>query len=434
MNPMTKRPGGAWRSGLAALALLAAGTPAWPNNGLNLIGFGTESVGMGGADLAVARDTTALNTNPAGIARLRGAALDVFVEAVQVRQRHADGFGNDRGVNNDLVGLGGFGWTLPVGPDLVAGIGLFGQGGAGFVYRDLNTAFGSRDSVALIFGIARLTPALAWQATPALRLGMALPVSFAIAKQEFFPGTSRLDAGDPSRSFFGTRLTGMRSMNRAGLRLGMQFQASDDWTLAAVYATRTRLPLDHGELAVNLSALGLGTVTYRDVHIDGLGLPQEVGVGAAWQATRRTLVSFELTRLAWSRVLRAQSLTASNPDNPAAPPLLQQSLALDWRDQTVLALGVAHEIAPRWTLYGGLNHGRNPVPARTTSPFFAPIGENHLTLGVRHGLAPGWELAGTFERLLAKTVRYDNPQLPFGAGASERSAYRAMHLMLGRRW
>ena len=45
---------------LAGLLLPAA---AVATNGLNQIGFGTESVGMGGADIAVARDTSALNTN-----------------------------------------------------------------------------------------------------------------------------------------------------------------------------------------------------------------------------------------------------------------------------------------------------------------------------------------------------------------------------------
>lgn len=78
--------------------------------------------------------------------------------------------------------------------------------------------------------------------------------------------------------------------------------------------------------------------------------------------------------------------------------------------------------------------GRNPVPARTTSPFFAPIGEQHVTFGARWAVQTGWELSGTVELPRAKTVSYDNPGLPLGAGASERSAYRALHLMLGRRW
>lgn len=53
--------------GLRLVATVCACTvplAAEATNGLNLIGFGPESVAMGGADTAVARDTTALNTNP----------------------------------------------------------------------------------------------------------------------------------------------------------------------------------------------------------------------------------------------------------------------------------------------------------------------------------------------------------------------------------
>jgi long-chain fatty acid transport protein len=52
--------------------------PAAATNGINLIGFGLESTLMGGADTAVARDTGALNTNPAGLAQIHGRAFDGF--------------------------------------------------------------------------------------------------------------------------------------------------------------------------------------------------------------------------------------------------------------------------------------------------------------------------------------------------------------------
>ena len=59
-----------FRVGLRLLFILfvyAISFPSLANNGLNLVGFGSESLNMGGADVAVARDTTALNTNPAGL-------------------------------------------------------------------------------------------------------------------------------------------------------------------------------------------------------------------------------------------------------------------------------------------------------------------------------------------------------------------------------
>jgi integrase len=46
-------------SGVALALLCFHGAPAFAANGLNAMAFGTESVAMGGADLAVARDTAA---------------------------------------------------------------------------------------------------------------------------------------------------------------------------------------------------------------------------------------------------------------------------------------------------------------------------------------------------------------------------------------
>ena len=37
-------------------------------NGMNMIGFGAESVAMGGADLAVTDNPSSMNINPAGLA------------------------------------------------------------------------------------------------------------------------------------------------------------------------------------------------------------------------------------------------------------------------------------------------------------------------------------------------------------------------------
>jgi long-chain fatty acid transport protein len=59
--------GGSWLRLAIALGAMTAAFPSAASNGLTLIGTGTESVGMGGADVAVARDTTALSTNPAGL-------------------------------------------------------------------------------------------------------------------------------------------------------------------------------------------------------------------------------------------------------------------------------------------------------------------------------------------------------------------------------
>ncbi len=423
------------RSLLAAVAAAcAAASSASANNGLSLTGFGTESVGMGGADVAVARDTSAINTNPAGLTRLGRSAFDgYFTSAFAIDIAHADRFGNDAQVDNSPLLLGGFGYAQPLGPALTVGVGLFAQGGTGNQFRALYTPFGGQDELSALFAIARLSPGLAWQATDRLSLGLAVPVTAARAKQRVFPSVSVLNPTDPSQSFFGSVTNDLSSV-RLGVRAGLQYAATPELTLGAVYGSRTKLPLSGGQADVNLAALGLGTVHYGDVRLNGLGLPQEVGAGLAWQVTPRTLVAFDVTWYDWSGVLKTQTYTARDPDTPLAPAELQQTTRLDWKDQYVFALGVAHEATPAVTVYGGLNYGRNPIPNARTSALLSATGERHVTGGMRYRIDPAWSVSASLEYLLPIKVTYDNPELPFGPGTESRNSYLALTLMVSRRW
>ena len=62
-------------------------------NGLNVIGHGAESIAMGGADLAISRDTSALNLNPAGLTQIGARELDLIGVVVHSDPiRHKDSF------------------------------------------------------------------------------------------------------------------------------------------------------------------------------------------------------------------------------------------------------------------------------------------------------------------------------------------------------
>jgi long-chain fatty acid transport protein len=420
---------------LLCVAASAVAAPAFANNGLNLIGFGTESALMAGADTAVARDTTALNTNPAGLAGIGGSRLDVYSAAAYALDvAHADRFGNDAGVSNDIIALGGGGLARRFpGTGWVAGIGFFVQGGAGAVYEDLATPFGTRDELSALFGIVKLTPGVAWQASDRLAVGAAVALTYARAQQRVFPNTSAFDPANPGQSFFGSRLDGADAL-RAGLRLGTQFKPVPGLTLGAVYASRVALPLRGGRLTVNFDAIGLGNVIYSDVSLDGLALAEEVSLGIAWQPRADTLVSIKLSRLGWADAISALVLDARNPDNPAAPPQIRNEQVLAWHDRNVIAVGLREELNPRTALLAGFNYGRRPMDDATLSPIFFPTGEKHLTFGLAHRLEGGYELSAGLEYQFPARIRYTNPQLPFGPDAETRNEYLALHAMLSRCW
>lgn len=424
-----------WLRSLLLLGVMALSRPAPANNGIVLIGTGAESVGMGGADVAVARDTTALSTNPAGLSQLPGWAHDgFFATAFALDVAHADQFGNDQQFDNWAAPIGGAGLSKRIdGTGATLGIGLFAQAGAGSVYNGLNTPFGGTDTLRAQFGVLKVTPGIAWQASEHLALGAAVNIHYASLQQRVFPNTSFLDAADSTRFFFGTEIDDAWSV-RVGVKVGALYKPRSDLSLGLTYSPQMAIPFDNGELVVNMSAAGLGRVTYRDVELRGLALPEEVAAGVAWQATPKLLVAVDLMWLNYSRAMQTQTLTASNPSNPLAPPTIASTSSLGWHDQTVIAAGVAYATDDMTNLYGGVNYGRNPIPSQTLNPLLATIGELHLTAGLAKELGDGWRVSGALEYLAPKRVTYDNPELPFGRGAQERTSYLAIVFMLSRRW
>jgi long-chain fatty acid transport protein len=390
---------------------------------------------MGGADTAVARDTSALNTNPAGLTHIGGNALDVFGAVAYGHDvRHIDGFGNDRNVSNRLLPIGGFGYARRIGDTgFIAGIGFFAQGGSGSVFENLATAFGTRDELSGLFGIARISPGVAWRASDRLSLGVSIPVTYANAQQKVFPNTSFFNAGNPAASFFGFELKGARTI-QPGLKLGMQYRLTDALTLGATYSQKTRLPLEGGRLVSNMAALGLGQVTYRSASVDGLALPREVALGAAWEPRPGVLLSVKAAWLNWADSIGTSTLSASNPDHPLAPQTLSAPSANNWSNQRVFAAGAAIELSATTTLRVGYNYGRSPVPLDNLNPLLAAIGERHFTAGLAHKLLPGWTIAFGVEYQRSANPKYTNATLPFGSDTQARSNYPALDLMVSHRW
>lgn len=416
---------------IAAVALLSLlAEPAIAGNGLNVIGFGTESIAMGGADIAVARDTSALNTNPAGLARLGRARFDLYnAIAVALDVGHRDAFGNDISVSNRLVPLGGGGYARPLGHGLTAGVGVFAQGGAGSVYRNVRTGLGDNDELSTRFGILKLSAGVAWRPSRALAVGSVVSAVYSRMDQHVFPHTS-VDGPAP---FFGLTLDGVHGVNGA-LRSGLLFTPNERWTIALTFAPRSTLTMDRGRAIVDMTAVGLGRVVYHDVRASGMALPRSVAVGAAWQATPQTLVATKVEWLDWSHAMRRSTLTLSSPGTTAAPPTLRTVAPLAWRDQVVLAIGVAHVLDDATTLRFGFNVGRNPAPAATMNPLLATIGERHFTAGASYRLGAGWEISAAIEYLPKARIRYANPLAPLAVDAEERMRYVAFHGMLSRQW
>ncbi|MES2013252.1 MAG: outer membrane protein transport protein, partial [Pseudomonadota bacterium] len=382
------------RNNTIALILcgLSIATQSYATNGINLIGYGAESTLMGGADTAVARDTSALNTNPAGLAQIKGKLFDGYGSLLHTTDlAHKDAL-NDHHANNRNVLLAGGGYaqqleSLPC----TAGIGFFTQGGAGAVFKHINTPFGTNDEMSSLFGIAKVTPGIGCQVTDNLSIGGSASLIYASIEQKFFYNTP------PVGSFAGFENKGADTL-RFGFKLGAQYKLNDEWTMGASYTEKTELPLTGGTAKFNFGAAGIAQ--YNNLSIKGFALPREVAIGTAFKPNPNLLLSAKINWINWADAINDVTTTWSDTSNTSAPAVMVDVRPQNWHNQIVYALGAAYTYDDKTTLYAGYNYGKNPVPKDNSSALLAAILEEHITLGFARKLDETWKLTSGIEFLL----------------------------------
>ena len=402
------------------LCSLSFSLPAAATNGINLIGYGAESTLMGGADTAVAGDTSALNTNPAGLAQIKGRLFDGYGSLLRTTDlAHKDALNDDNADNKyTLLAGGGYAQSLDNTP-CTAGIGLFTQGGAGAVFKHVK-AFGGEDEMSSLFGIAKITPGIGCQVSDRLSLGASVSLIYATIEQKFFFNTNTSPLAFTNKD---------ASTIRFGLKLGTQYKLNDQWTLGASYTSKTNLPLTGGTAKFNL---GGTIVNYDELSVRGFALPQEVAIGAAFKPNTDLLLSAKINWINWSGAIKDVTIEASKPNSTLAPAIITLPRAQNWHDQIVYALGAAYTYDDLTTLYAGYNHGKNPMPAQSSDPLLAAILEDHITVGFARKLDETWKLTSGVEFLLPKKVTYNSAL--FGNNAEVRNEGFFVHFMLSKRW
>ena len=403
---------------------LSIATQSNATNGINLIGYGAESTLMGGADTAVARDTSALNTNPAGLAQIKGKLFDGYGSLLRTTDlAHKDAL-NDQHADNRYVMLAGGGYaqqleSLPC----TAGIGFFSQGGAGAEFKHIKTPFGTDDEMSSLFGIAKVTPGLGCQVTDKLSIGGSVSLIYASIEQKFFYHTP------PAGNFAGFENKGADTI-RFGFKLGAQYKLNEQLTLGASYTEKTELPLTGGTAKFNFGSSGIAK--YDNLSIKGFALPREVAIGAAFKPNAELLLSAKINWINWADAINDVTTKWSDTSSTFAPATMVNVNQQDWHNQIVYALGTAYTYDDKTTLYAGYNYGKNPVPKNNSSALLAATLEDHITLGFARKLDETWKLTSGIEFLLPKKVTYDSPL--FGNNTEVRNEGFFIHSMLSKNW
>lgn len=419
---------------LLAPLLVLATEPASAGRGLLLNAYGQEQYGMAGADIALARDSHAVNNNPAGLTQIdnKHASGFVFLYGAPAAS-YQDELGNDEGLSDPYGAIFGASAATRLThlPDTVAAIGLYVQGGFGIGHDQLHTRVGTRDEISANIAYNKLVAGLGWKARDNLSLGLSLGIGLSQGRQQQLPNTS--DFSDPDNPVIGARFDGGEGVS-LGAIVGVQYQATPDWTLALSYTSQNQLRLSGGTTTLNLEGAGLGRVKYARARLDGLALPQTWDLGVAWRLRPEWIVVAEYNWVNYSAALSNTRLRATMPNTAGAEPVLDAVTPLNWRDQHVYALGVTYERDANTSVRGGLLGMSDPIRKSSASPSL----NVYQKLGVMGGFQRRWSNQWAFDLVLEYQLRqdshYSNPGLNLGTQSTNRYATVVMVVGLSRSW
>lgn len=404
----------------AVLASVLIPLPAHATNGMYMTGYGAETMGRGGANLAISDRSLALNFNPAGLGQLQGNHFTVNLAVL------APSLEYQNSINDTIQGDDRF-FPLPAFAYIRSskdtpwswGVGFLAQGGMGATFRHKNTFFGTQDETFSEVRFMTLSPTVAYSFSDDMALGASLNLGYADASFRFFPRTSFFNSQNPAMSFPGVDLERAGGLT-TNLRLGWWWRIDPRVSVGAVYQTETHSDFSGGAMKVNFSGFpGLEREVRYDAVIDGFTFAAQSGVGVAVRPTDRWVLALDLKRNFWDHAIDTITVTATDPDTPGAPPELVYPFVFDWKDQWIVAVGGDYRVNDLLTVRAGFNYGENPVPDNTLNPLFPATTERHVSVGASY-LFGNKTVEFAVERAFAVDRTNDNPDFlvnQFGPGS-----------------
>ncbi len=393
--------------GTAALLGAFAVTPAGATNGMDMIGYSTRSIGMGGADVAVDGDASSVGGNPAVVSAATPSSATLQATALMPVLNYQDP-ANDIDGENQVFLMPLLGYVHKIGATpWSAGIGVYAQGGMGVDFQNVRTQAGTTDELTSQMAFLRLNPIVAYEVNPDLKLGVTLMLGYATLKFSQFPDTAE-----------GINVEDLTSIGYAG-KIGAQYKIGEKFRVGATYLTESKVSLDGGTATLNF---GPGGLVKYDAELEDFTWPQELEVGVAYLPAKGFTIAADVKWINWSATIDQPKLKLSNP-NSAVPPGYQtitNTFDMAWDDQFVFALGAEYALNEMHAFRAGVNYGANPVPDDKLNPLFPAIPEVHMTLG--YGLTMGnWGVDLAYEHAFENSQKSTNPEMPIEIAHSQNT-------------
>jgi len=342
--------------GFASLAV----SPAWAVNGVEITGFGTKAMGMGGVSLAFPQDAMVGASNPAGMAFV-GHRLDIDAQLVFLSTE-----GSFLGSSHEGSGFAfipEFGYNRPLNDQWSIGITNASAGGSTRYDDQLFT--GGPDRTYALYLQNVILPTVTYKPTPDLAFGASLAVGVHGLEIENLPGA-------PNH--------GLEFAAGVGWRAGVMWRASESVTFGAIYGSK----------------IGMGELSgYSDDILAAVGgevdLPERWGLGVAVKLNDKLTLAGDYMRINWGDT-QFQDL-------------------FGFRDQDIFRLGLAYQARPNLVLRSGISVAERHIgtDAVLQNALLTAVNPNAVSAGFTWTHENGGELSGGIEYDFGGRVRGTGP-------------------------
>ncbi len=384
----------------AVVLAFAAPTTARATDGHFLHGVGAVNSALGGA--AVASNASLLGSffvNPAGLASFDGTNLEMGFEMMKPERTVTSTYGTMTGSTtsaSEFTPIPAFGFSTKLNNGVVVGLAGLGIGGFGVNYPADPTnpimmprpyGFGQ---VYSNFGLMKIIPAVAWNATPKLRLGVAVNVDWAslavnpmpTAAPAADPGPDGVPMTQDDRAFYSSAAAADGAFG-FGMQAGLQYQATEKLAVGVSY-TSPQVFQDFEYTAVYENP-NLNTFNTPRTFSFRMDAPAIYAAGLAWTPTSKLQTAADVKFYTYSST-KGFDQSGYNADGSVK--------GFGWDDIMVVALGAQYAATDKVTLRGGYNYSGNPIPdAMSMYNLPAPaIVQHNITGGMGFKVRPGVEV------------------------------------------
>jgi long-chain fatty acid transport protein len=408
-------------------------TAAFATNGINLIGVGPIARSMGGVGIAQPLDAiSAVFANSAAMCfgeYCPGSEFNfsgtLFMPKIDAKITNTGAvtpgtFSAD--AEDNVYPIPAIGFSSPLGKEGTKwrfGLAAYGVSGLGVDYRNtaldqptfypappLPQAAPLATGVYTQLQIMKFAPAIAYQVTPKLSLGLALPIDYGV-----------LDLQDGGSSGFAL-----------GALPGLIFKPIDNLSIGLTYTSPQKITYKH---VADLDQDG----TYDDLDLES---PQQVGFGIAYDFfDAGFLIEADVKWINWADADGYKDF--------------------DWDNQTVFAIGAQYKATDKLSLRIGYNYASNPVnehnnfngqtpatvqgktlPSAYYYETFRIIGlpaivEQHLTLGVGYKFSDAFSMNLGFVHAFENSITESGTDL-FGQPVELESTLSETSVDFGLTW